>query len=57
MNPLALLHALPLYPRALSRTLARVQGYDVVKKLEAVGSTSGTTSKEAVIADCGVLAA
>ena len=33
------------------------QGYGVVKKLEAVGSSSGTTSKEAVIADCGVLAA
>ena len=32
------------------------QGYDVVKKLEAVGSTSGTPEKEAIIADCGELA-
>jgi hypothetical protein len=41
----------------LIRSRALHQGYDVVKKLEAVGSTSGTPSKEAVIADSGVLAA
>jgi hypothetical protein len=29
----------------------------VVKKIEAVGATSGTPSKEVVIEDCGVLAA
>ena len=38
------------------RSLGCTQGYDVVKKLEDVGSTSGTTSKECLIADCGVLA-
>ena len=31
------------------------QGYDVVEKLEKVGSQGGTPSKEALIADCGVL--
>merc|ERR1711959_565817 len=30
-----------------------VEGYDVVKKIEAVGSGSGSTSKPVVIADCG----
>merc|ERR1719281_570060 len=30
-----------------------VEGMDVVKKIEAVGSRSGATSKEVVIADCG----
>jgi len=30
-------------------------GLDVVKKVEAVGSQSGTTSQEVVIADCGQL--
>jgi hypothetical protein len=34
-----------------------LQGYDVVKKLEALGSTGGTPSAEALIADCGVLPA
>ena len=33
-----------------------VEGYDdVVKKMEAVGSDSGKTSKKVVIADCGQL--
>merc|ERR1712078_742873 len=31
-----------------------VEGMDVVKKIEAVGSQSGKTSKEVKIADCGV---
>merc|ERR1712107_589482 len=31
-----------------------VGGYDVVKKIEAVGSRSGATSKPVVIANCGV---
>merc|ERR1719263_2464575 len=34
-----------------------LEGYDeVVKKIEALGTSSGTTSKPVVIADCGVLA-
>merc|ERR1712185_495027 len=32
-----------------------VEGMDVVKKVEAVGSQSGNTSKPVVIADCGQL--
>lgn len=32
-----------------------VEGMDVVKKVEAVGSDSGKTSKPVVIADCGQL--
>ena len=32
-----------------------IEGEDVVKALERIGSGSGKTSKEAVIADCGVL--
>jgi len=32
-----------------------VEGLDVVKKMEAAGSASGTTSKDVVIADCGQL--
>ena len=32
-----------------------VDGLDVVKKIEAVGSESGKTSKAVVIADCGQL--
>ncbi|KAF6033728.1 PPIF [Bugula neritina] len=32
-----------------------VEGMDVVKKIEAVGSQSGKTSKKVVIADCGQL--
>jgi cyclophilin family peptidyl-prolyl cis-trans isomerase len=42
---------------ALAHTLPmRVyQGYDVVKKLEKVGSGGGTPSKEVLIADCGEL--
>jgi peptidylprolyl isomerase len=32
-----------------------VDGMDVVKKIEAVGSQSGTTKKPVVIADCGEL--
>lgn len=39
----------------LSRSHAH-QGYDIVKKIEAVGGTSGTPSKDVVIEDCGVLA-
>merc|ERR1712182_14053 len=31
-----------------------VDGMDVVKKIEAVGSQSGATSKPVVIADCGM---
>lgn len=31
------------------------EGLDVVKKIEAVGSDSGKTSKPVVIADCGQL--
>merc|ERR1712216_686334 len=30
-----------------------VQGMDVIKKIDAVGSSSGATSKKVVIADCG----
>ena len=33
-----------------------VEGYDIVKKIEGVGSSSGKTSKTVVIADCGELA-
>ncbi|CAN4112527.1 unnamed protein product [Withania somnifera] len=32
-----------------------VEGFDVIKKAEAVGSSSGRTSKPVVIADCGQL--
>mmetsp|Transcript_18728 Transcript_18728/g.33894 ORF Transcript_18728/g.33894 Transcript_18728/m.33894 type:complete len:256 (+) Transcript_18728:63-830(+) len=32
-----------------------IEGYEVVKKIEAVGSGSGTTSKKVVISDCGEL--
>lgn len=32
-----------------------VEGMDVVKKIEAFGSSSGKTSKKVVIADCGQL--
>lgn len=32
-----------------------VKGMDVVKKMEAVGSQSGATSKKVVIKDCGVV--
>merc|ERR1719499_2603625 len=32
-----------------------VDGYDIVKKIEAVGSGDGKTSKKVVIADCGEL--
>jgi peptidylprolyl isomerase len=32
-----------------------VQGLDIVKKMEAAGSKSGTTSQDVVIADCGQL--
>ena len=32
-----------------------LEGQDVVKDLEKIGSGSGKTSKEAIIADCGVL--
>ncbi len=32
-----------------------VEGMDVVKKMEAVGSRSGSTSQDVVIADCGQL--
>merc|ERR1712032_1104153 len=32
-----------------------IDGFDVVKKIEAVGSKSGSTSKDVVIADCGQL--
>ena len=32
-----------------------VEGYDVVQKIEKVGSQSGTTSQPVVIADCGQL--
>lgn len=31
-------------------------GYSVIEKIEAVGSSSGTPSKEVVIVDCGELA-
>jgi len=31
-----------------------VDGYDVVEKVEAVGSSSGDTSKDVLITDCGV---
>ena len=31
------------------------EGMDIVKKIEAVGSLSGKTSKAVVIADCGQL--
>jgi len=34
---------------------AVVDGMDVVKKLEAVGSQSGKTSKKCMIEDCGEL--
>ena len=32
-----------------------IEGFDVVKAVEAVGSQSGKTSKPVVIADCGQL--
>ncbi|CAN4107391.1 unnamed protein product [Withania somnifera] len=32
-----------------------VEGFDVIKKAEAVGSSSGRTSKPVVVADCGQL--
>ena len=32
-----------------------VEGMDIVKKMELVGSESGKTSKKVVIADCGQL--
>lgn len=32
-----------------------VDGFDVVKSIEAVGSQSGKTSKPVMIADCGQL--
>merc|ERR1740121_725160 len=32
-----------------------VQGYDIVEKIETVGSAGGTTSKKVMIADCGEL--
>lgn len=34
---------------------AVIQGYDVVQKIEKVGSQSGTTSKPVIIKDCGQL--
>merc|ERR1719226_74542 len=34
-----------------------ISGYDVVQKMERVGSNSGKTSKKAVIADCGEVSA
>ncbi len=34
---------------------AVVDGMEVVKQLEAVGSSSGKTAKECLIADCGQL--
>uniref|UniRef100_A0A914M6M9 Peptidyl-prolyl cis-trans isomerase n=1 Tax=Meloidogyne incognita TaxID=6306 RepID=A0A914M6M9_MELIC len=33
-----------------------IEGMDVVKAVEAIGSQNGKTSKDAVIADCGQLA-
>lgn len=33
-----------------------IQGMDIVKKIEAVGSSGGSTSKKVVIAECGELA-
>ena len=33
-----------------------LEGEDIVKLMEGIGSGSGKTSKKAVIADCGVLA-
>ena len=32
-----------------------IKGDDIVKKVEAVGSSSGTTSKKVVITNCGQL--
>ena len=32
-----------------------VEGMDVLKRMEAVGSQSGATTKEVMIADCGQL--
>jgi hypothetical protein len=32
-----------------------VDGYDVVKAIESVGSRSGATSYEVIVADCGAL--
>lgn len=34
-----------------------IQGMDVVKAIEAVGSSSGSTSKKVAVADCGELKA
>jgi len=34
---------------------AVIQGYDVVQKIEKVGSQSGTTSKPVIVKDCGQL--
>ncbi len=33
-----------------------VEGMDVVKAIEAIGSSNGTTKQKVVIADCGQLA-
>merc|ERR1712127_1014858 len=33
-----------------------VEGYDVVQRIEAVGSSGGKTSKQVIISDCGQLA-
>ena len=33
-----------------------LEGYDVVEKMEAIGSGSGTPSKDVEIQDCGLLA-
>lgn len=32
-----------------------VEGMDVVKKIEALGSGNGTTSKKVIIEDCGIV--
>ena len=57
VRPLAVLIHCYVSLESIKLTRRRFQGYDVVKKLEAEGSTSGTVSKECIIADCGVLAA
>lgn len=60
MPPLADVAVLCVCARVLTqarvpRNAPRRQGYDVVKKIEALGSQGGTPSKEVLVSDCGEL--
>jgi hypothetical protein len=52
--PLSTLSTHTLHPPAPA-PLQVVDGYDVVKAIESVGSRSGATSYEVIVADCGAL--